>query len=182
MEHGEWKGARAVKGKDGGGRTFISRRGRNWVWKTKRIVEENVSRFSRSPFLYLSLSPLLLEFVEKKEKSRGLSNDEGGVRIAEKVGKRWRTCEEGTQRERERQRIDRECRRNDLVGLSWTSFIFSSRLNIKDNLIIEGFPKASRLFVLSRSSFPRASFYPLYPSTLEPSRKTDRSTINGTKS
>lgn len=142
------------------GKNLHFARGRNWVWKTKRIVEENVSRFSRSPFVYLSLSPLLLEFVEKKEKSRGLSSGEGGVRIGEKVGKRWRTCEEETQRERERQRIDRECRRNDLVGLSWTSFIFSSRLNIKDNLIIEGFPKASRLFVLSRSSFPRASFYP----------------------
>ena len=144
------------------GKNLHFARGRNWVWKTKRIVEENVSRFSPSPFFYLSLSPLLLQFVEKKEKSRGLSSDEGGVRIGEKVGKRWRTFEEGTQREKERERetVDRECRRNDLVGLSWTSFIFSSRLNIKDNLIIEGFSKASRLFVLSRSSFPRASFYP----------------------
>ena len=53
----------------------------------------------------------------------------------------------------------REERRNDLVGLSRTSFIFYPRLNIKDNLIIGGFSKASQL-LLPPSSFLRASFYP----------------------
>lgn len=81
--------------------------------------------------------------------------------------KRWKTIGsvEGTGEEGEKRgKIEEEERkkdwRNDLVGLSQTSFIFSSRLNIKDNLIIEGFSKASRLFVPSRSSFLYASFYP----------------------
>lgn len=74
---------------------------------------------------------------------------------------------------KEREKKTREGKRNDSVGLSRTSFIFSSRLNIKDNLIIGGFSKASRFF-LPRSSFTPASFYPLYPSSLIISRKTEQ--------
>lgn len=88
------------------------------------------------------------------EVKRKMENDrEYGRRRQEKK-------EREKEREKEKDRERKPRRRNDLVGLSETSFIFSSRLNIKDNLIIEGFSKASRLFVPSRSSFLYASFYP----------------------
>lgn len=53
-------------------------------------------------------------------------------------------------------------RQNGSADLSWTSFIFSPRLNIKDNLIIGRFSKAGRISLLFFPfPFPPSSFLSL---------------------
>lgn len=102
--------------------------------KTEAAAEENVS----------------LDPREKREPGRREEERGEWLEIEKKVSKRGGSEEERHTRRREGKK--RQNRRNGSAGLSRTSFIFSPRLNIKDNLIIGGFShtKASRAF--SRSS------------------------------
>lgn len=81
---------------------------------------------------------------------KGGNRKEGGRTRREKGIEKRRGSEE--ERDTHSGKGKRQNRRNGSAGLSRTSFIFSPRLNIKDNLIIGGFShtKAGRAF--SRSS------------------------------
>lgn len=108
--------------------------------KTEAAVEENVSLPSGST-------------RKRGNRKEGGRTGVSGWRSREK----YRREEETKKRERERhtrrrEEKKRQNRRNGSAGLSRTSFIFSPRLNIKDNLIIGGFSKAGRAHFLARLS------------------------------
>lgn len=81
---------------------------------------------------------------ERKQERSGTSGDRDGSRKRHGgEGKLARETHKELRRD-EAERKERQNRRNGSAGLSRSSFIFSPRLNIKDNLIIGGFSKADR--------------------------------------
>lgn len=138
------------------GRHFAGE-GCNGVWKTKAAIEENVSLPSGSA---------------RKGKVARREGEAGGSQRTEKIetDRKKRVSEVGRKRRRETHRSaetrreKRQNRRNGSAGLSRTSFIFSPRLNIKDNLIIGGFSKAGRVLPLV-SLLPPFSVFTSVPSS-----------------
>lgn len=134
--------------------------------KTEAGVGENVS---------LPSSPL--DPAEKGETGRREEGRSEWLEIERKVSKGGGSEEERHTRRREGKK--RQNRRNGSAGLSGTSFIFSPRLNIKDNLIIGGFSRTqrriahflARLFVSLSISLHFPTSLPAFPFYLSTTRK-----------
>lgn len=142
-------------------RRHFAWKGCNGVWKA---VEENVSLPSGS------VRKGKIAKRKKKGGKRGWADGEdrdgSEKKGIEERRKWWREIHRSTKTRREK----KQNRRNGSADLSRTSFIFSPRLNIKDNLIIGGFLKTGRIsplvFLFPPSVFTSALHY--HPLSLYP--------------